>query len=136
MEYGKTEDVTAVCYAAVWNVFDAGELVPVPAMDAVLSVQMGCMLAISDDKISSVTARCPDSDTMVLYSLSHKGTEPVVGKIQLTVKRYDKSSFDPSAIPEAVLLENNTDVYTYTLANGSLFSDEDVINSFMLIDFM
>ena len=99
-----------------------------------LSVQMGCMLKLPEDKISVITARSVDADTMVVYSLNHKGQEPVVGKVMLTVKRYDKGAFDPSVIPEVVLYENGASVYTYTLANGSMFTDEEITDSFFLSD--
>lgn len=131
MEYTKSEDVSSVCYSVFWSVYDAAELDPRPVISAVYSVPMGVMLALPDTKLSGVTARSADSNEMQLFTLSHKGQEPVVGAVQLTVKRYDKGDFDSSMIPEAVLYESNTDVYTYIKADGSVFTDEEILNGFI-----
>ncbi len=134
MEYQKDEDAEQVCRAVHWCGFDSTQLEPAVKRDAVLSESMGFMLLLKDGMLPTVTARQPDDNTMVLYALTHKGNEPAVGKTQLTVKRYDKGGFDSSLIPEAVLYENNTSVYTYILAEKAVYTDDDVKNSFMLIN--
>lgn len=134
MEYAKDEDPSAVCYTAVWSAYDPAELEPVYKTQTILCESLGCMLVLKPALSDTVTARCPDSDTVVLYSLEHKGGEPIIGGAVLTLKRYDKGSFDSSLIAEAVLYESNTSVYTYILADGAGYTDEEIKDSFMLMN--
>lgn len=133
MEAEKGADPASICTRIVWCDYDYGQMVPSPVKSAVYCEPLGCMLMIRDELADALTARVEDG-VMTVWSLNHKGTEPLVGKLQLTVKHYDQGSFDSSLIPEAVLYESSTEVFTYILPEGSVFTADDVKNSFMLMN--
>ena len=133
MEAEKGADPASICTRIVWCDYDYDEMLPAPVGSAIYCEPLGCMLMIRDELVDSLTARVEDG-VMTVYSLSHKGAEPVVGAVQLTVKHYDHGSFDSSLIPEAVLYESSTDVFTYILPDKSVFTPDDVKNSFTLMN--
>ena len=67
------------------------------------------------------------------WSISYKNSEPVLGKEQLTVYRYDKASYDSSLTAQAQLYETAEYTYTYILSEDSGFSHDDIKDSFMLL---
>ena len=55
----------------------------------------------------------------------------------MTVKRYDKESYDANTVLEAVAAENNTHVYTYVIDTEEGYygyTDDEVKNNLVLIE--
>ena len=133
MEHTKDEDADAVCDLVRWCDYDPELMALSFTQSAVLCDRLGFMLRFDAGIISSLTARYTADNAVTLYALSYKGSEPVIGNELLTVKRYDKNSFDSSLTAEAKLLDTTTHTYTYILSEGSSFSHDDVTDSFLLL---
>lgn len=130
MEYDKSEDPSLVCSVAHWCVYDA-ELMELSAKrDALLCTRLSFMLFLSPDYPGAVTARYTADNAVTLYSLTYKDGEAVRGGELLTVKRYEKNSYDSSLTAEGDLYEDARYVYTYILGEGSAFSHDEIENSF------
>ena len=134
MEHGKDEDVETVCSIAHWDTYDAAQMAPAFKQDSILCDKMGFMLNINADTADELTARYTDSNVMTVYSLTYKDGEPAAGDALLTIKRYNRSSFDAGQTDEADLYESTKSIYTYILHENSSFSHEDVKNNFVLIE--
>lgn len=134
MEHAKDEEPDTVCSLVRWCDYDPELMALSFTQSAVLCDKLGFMLQFDAGIISSLTARYTADNAVTLYDLSYKGGEPVIGKELLTVKRYDKNSFDSSLTAEAKLADTSAYTYTYILSEGSPFSHEDITDSFLLIE--
>ncbi len=132
--HGVKEDISHVCAMAQWSCYDPAELNPVPKRGSVLCEPLNFLLVLSDSTALNVTARYDGENTFTLHALNYKGSEAQPGEVLLTVKRYENGDFDSSTVPEAVLYENGSDVYTYIPGEKCPLSDNDIKNSFMLIN--
>ena len=133
MEYEKDEEPDTVCSAVRWSGYEPDLMALTPKEDAVLCERLDFMLEFDAAVISSLTARYTAENAVTLYSLSFKGSEPVVGNELLTVKRYEKNSYDSSLTAEAKLYETASYTYTYILSEGSPFTHEEIESGFRLI---
>ena len=132
-EHTKDEDVDTVCSIVRWCDYDPELMALSFTQSAVLCDRLGFMLQFDAETISALTARYTADNAVTLYALSYKGSDPVIGKELLTVKRYAKNSFDSSLTAEAKLVETTAHTYTYILNEGSPFSHDDIIDSFLLL---
>lgn len=136
MPYADGEDPDSVCRQVSWNSYDLGLMSLVPKKTAVLCEDMNFMFHLNDERVGAVTARYTSDTAMSLYLWEYAdGTLSTTTKL-LTIKYYNKSDFDSNKIIEAVLIETNQGVYTYTIdTTGYLsYTDEEVVDSFVLID--
>lgn len=133
MDHAKDEDESTVCNVARWNDYDPEQMGLSFKKDAVLCEKLNFMLLFDTDRLKTVTARYSADNAVTLYNISYKNNEPVLGKEQLTVYRYDKSSYDSSLTAQAKLHETAEYTYTYLLSEGAEFSHDDIKESFMLL---
>ena len=133
MDHTKDEDTSTVCNVARWNDYDPEQMGLSFKKDAVLCEKLNFMLLFGTDKLKTVTARYSADNAVTLYNISYKNSEPVLGKEQLTVYRYDKASYDSSLTAQAQLYETAEYTYTYILSEDSGFSHDDIKDSFMLL---
>ena len=131
-EHTKDEDVETVCNLVHWCNYDPETMALSYTQHGVLCDKLGFMLKFDAGALSSLTARYTADNAVTLYMLSYKGSEPIIGKELLTVKRYEKNSFDSSLTAEAKLIDTTAYTYTYILSEGSTLSHDDVTNSFLL----
>ena len=136
MEYAKNEAPAYVCKLADWCDFNRADLTLEPRQRTMLCEDMGFMLVLKPEFSNIVTARYTDVDTVTLYRMSYKDSEPVLGDVMLTIRRFDKSGFDGGADNGSVLYDNEACVYTYSLGDtdGEGYTDDEVKSSFKLID--
>ena len=133
MDHAKDEDTSTVCNVARWNDYDPEQMSLSFKKDAVLCEKLNFMLLFDTDKLKTVTARYSADNAVTLYHISYKNNEPVLGKEQLTVYRYEKSSYDSSLTAQAKLHETAEYTYTYILSEDAAFTHDDIKNSFMLL---
>lgn len=131
-EHTKDEDVETVCNLVHWCNYDPESMALSYTQHGILCDKLGFMLKFDAGALSSLTARYTSDNAVTLYMLSYKGSEPIIGKELLTVKRYSKNSFDSSLTAEAKLIDTTAYTYTYILSEGSTLSHDDVTNSFLL----
>ena len=115
-----------------WCNYDPETMALSYTQHGVLCDKLGFMLKFDAGALSSLTARYTADNAVTLYMLNYKGSEPIIGKELLTVKRYEKNSFDSSLTAEAKLIDTTAYTYTYILSEGSTLSHDDVTNSFLL----
>ncbi len=130
----KDEEPETVCHLVRWSDYDPEQMALSAILEGVLCDRLGFMLQFTPEQLSALTARYTDDNAVTLYSLSAKGAEPVVGKELITVKRYEKNSYDSSLTAEANLGESATYIYTYILKEGSPFTHDAIKDSFKLLD--
>ena len=133
MDHAKDEDESTVCNVARWNDYDPEHMGLSFKKDAVLCENLDFMLLFDTDKLKTVTARYSADNAVTLYNISYKNSEPVLGREQLTVYRYDKSSYDSSLTAQAKLYETADYTYTYILSEDPDFSHDDIKDGFMLL---
>lgn len=133
MDHAKDEDKSTVCNVARWNDYDPEQMGLSFKRDAVLCEKLDFMLLFDTDKLKAVTARYSADNAVTLYNINYKNSEPVLGREQLTVYRYDKSSYDSSRTAQAQLYETAEYTYTYILSEDSDFFHDDIKDSFMLL---
>ena len=133
MDHAKDEDESTVCNVARWNDYDPEHMGLSFRKDAVLCEKLDFMLLLDTDKLKTVTARYSADNAVTLYNISYKNSEPVLGREQLTVYRYDKSSYDSSLTAQAKLYETADYTYTYILSEDPDFSHDDIKDGFMLL---
>ena len=133
-EHTKDEDPSAVCGKVRWSDYDPELMALSPIQNAVLCDRLGFMMEFSPEAISVLTARYTADNAVTLYSLSFKGSEPVIGSELLTVMRYEKNSYDSSLTAQASLSESAAYLYTYILSEGSPFTHDDIKDSFKLLE--
>lgn len=132
-EHTKDEDAETVCSIVRWCDYDPELMALSFVQSAVLCDRLDFMLQLDAETITTLTARYTADNAITLYALSYKGSEPVIGKELLTVKRYEKNSYDSSLTAEAKLADTTAHTYTYILSEGSPFSHDDIIDSFLLL---
>ena len=132
-EHNKDENIEAVCSLVRWSDYDSELMALTPIQDGVLCDKLGFMLKFGPEELSSLTARYTAENAVTLYSLNGKGGEPAVGQELITVKRYEKNSYDSSLTAEANLSESAAYIYTYILSEGSPFTHDYIKDSFVLI---
>ena len=128
------EDITRVCALALWCSYDPASLTPAVKQPSILCGEMGFLFKLTEEQAATCTARYDGANDFSLYELSYKGTQPQVGKILLTIKRYDAAGFDSSAVPEAILYQDSSAVYTFIANEDAGFTEETVKNSFIPLD--
>ena len=133
MEHTKDEDADTVCDLVRWCNYEPELMALSFTQSAVLCDRLGFMLQFDAGILSSLTARYTADNAVTLYDLSDKGGEPVIGSELLTVKRYDKNSFDSSLTAEAKLADTTAHTYTYILSEGPPFTHDDITDSFLLL---
>lgn len=128
------EDISHVCALAQWCCYDPSSLIPLSKLTTFLCEPLGFMLKLDAELSTTVTARYDGENTFTLHALTYKGTEPQLGEVLLTVKRYDTSDFDSAADPEEVIRESGSAVYTCIRGDKCPLSDKEIKNSFTLIE--
>ena len=134
MEHGKDEDPADVCTLTRWSVYNPDLMALSVKQDAVMCDRLGFMLMFDSEQPGALTARYTADNAVTLYRVSYKNSEPAAGEELLTVKRYDKRSFDSSLTAEANLYESTAYTYTYILSEGSPLTHEQIIDSFKLVE--
>lgn len=122
------------CEIAHWSSYSPTALSPQLKLDTILCERMGFMFRLTPGQASDTAAIYTADNAVTLYSLTYRNSEPELGGALLTIKRYDKDSFDSSMTAEADLYESNAYIYTYILSEGSSYTHDEVKNSFMLIN--
>ena len=133
MDYAADEDVSSVCRKVTWNRFSPSAMSLAFQKTAVLCENLGFLLNLSGERTGAVTARYTGENSVTFYEWSYRDGEPDRGDEVLTIRRYDKESYDSSRIFEAVLCETNTVVYTYTLTDSERsYTPDEVAAAFVL----
>ena len=134
MKYAKGEDVSQVCKSISWCRYSTKQSALEPVADSVICDSMGFVINLKPDTAGTVTARCADKTAMTLHKVNEKSDKSAAGDILMTIRYYDKGEFDSSKIPEAVLYESSSGVYTCILSDDSGYTYEEVKNSFKLTE--
>lgn len=132
MEHTKDEDAETVCLTARWCDYDPELMALSFTQSAVLCDQLGFML-LDAEAVAPLTARYTADNAVTLYELGYKGGEPVIDRELMTVKRYEKNSYDSSLTAEAKLVDTAAHTYTYILSEGSPFTHDTIKDSFHLL---
>lgn len=111
-DYGVKEPVETVCRRLTWNNYDIADMALISKKTAVLCEEQGFLFNISSERVGAVTARRPDADTVVLFLWEFRGDAMQCTDRLLTIRRFDKDSFDPDSAPAPVLCETDASVYT------------------------
>lgn len=133
-DHTKDEDVETVCNLVRWSDYEPEQMSLAAIQEGVLCDRLGFMLKFEPEQLNNLTARYTAPNAVTLYSLGSKGGEPVVGNELITVKRYEKNSYDSSLTAEANLSESAAYIFTYILSEGSPFTHDDIKDSFMLLE--
>ena len=132
-DYAADEDVSSVCRKVSWDHFSPTTLNLIFSKTAILCENLGFLLNLSDERADSVTARYTGENSVTFYEWNYPDSIPMRGNELLTIRRYDKESYDSSRVIEAVLCETNTAVYTYTLSESeNSYTPDEVTASFAL----
>ncbi len=132
--HGAKEDLTHVSTLTQWCCYDPDNLTPQTKVSAILCEPCGFLFKLSDELAATVTARYDGEGTFTIHSLTYKGTEPQLGAVLLTIKRYTDGSFDSASSPEKVLSQKGPDVLTYILSENAPLTDAEVKNSFLPLE--
>jgi len=133
MDYAGDEDVDSVCRKVTWNRFSPSAMSLTFQKTAVLCERLDFLLNLSDERTGAVTARYTGENGVTFYEWSYRDGEASRGDEVLTIRRYEKESYDSSRVFEAVLYETNKAVYTYTLTDSELsYTPDEVAAAFVL----
>lgn len=132
-EHAEGEDESTVCSIARWSGYDPEQMALIIKQDAILCEKLGFMLCLNTEQLNEMTARYTADNAVTLYRLNFTNAEAALGAELLTIKRYEKNSYDSSLTAEADLFESTTYIYTYILGEGSPFTHNDIENSFTLL---
>ena len=132
-DYADDEDVSSVCRKVTWNNFSPSAMGLTFKKTAILCESLGFLLNLSEERTDAVTARFTGENSVTFYEWDYIDGVPGRGDEVLTIRRYDKESYDSSRVFEAVLCETNTAVYTYTLTESeNSYTADEVTSAFVL----
>lgn len=137
MEYSANEDDATVCDRIDWSSYQYTQASFDVKQSAILCDKLGFLLNLPPEHADIVTARYTGENTMSVYLWEYKRNSPERSTKLLTVKRYDKESYDANTVLEAVAAENNTHVYTYVIDTEEGYygyTDDEVKNNLVLIE--
>lgn len=133
-EHADDEDESDVCSIARWSGYDPEQMALVIKQNAILCEKLGFMLCFDTEQLNEMTARYTADNAVTIYRLNFINADAALGAELLTIKRYEKNSYDSSLTAEADLFETTTYIYTYILGEGSPFTHNDIENSFTLLE--
>lgn len=137
MDYSQNEESSAVCDRIDWSSYDYTQLSLTTKLSAVLCDRLGFLLNLNPEHADIVTARYTGENSMSVYLWEYKQNTPERTTKLLTIKRYDKESFDEDTVLEAVAGQNSTYVYTYVIEVDEGFygyTDDEVQSNFVIIE--
>ena len=135
-DYTPEEDAGSVCRKVAWNSYSPSGMTLIFKKAAFLCEKLDFLFQIDDAHLGAVTARYTGENSVTLYSWVQQGDRPRRGGELVTIRRYDKESYDSSRVIEAVLSETGTAVYTYTVSqseDGPGYTPDEVAGSFVLL---
>jgi hypothetical protein len=137
MDYSQNEESSAVCDRIDWSSYDYTQLNLVVKQSAILCDRLGFLLNLSPGHSEIVTARYTGENSMAIFLWEYKHNTPERTSKLVTIKRYDRSSFNKSASTEAIAAENNAYIYTYVIepeVEYYGYTDDEITDNIVLIE--